>query len=200
MKMFRYLLAPILAVGMALPAAAEKIPLDVLSNYINSLKTATTTFKQINGDGTVSTGTLYMHRPGRARFEYAEPDDTLVVAGGSQVAIFDGKSNTGPEQYPLKRTPLSLILARNVNLRNAKMLVAHQAFGQDTVVRAQDPEHPEYGSIDLIFSDNPVRLKEWIINDSGGGSTRVMLNDLQTGVSLRAGLFNITKAIDDRNR
>lgn len=184
---------------MALPAAAEKISLKEISNYFNSFSTAQSRFSQVNGDGSKSSGNMYMRRPGRARFEYDEPDDTLVIAGGSQVAIFDKKSNTGPEQYPLKRTPLSIILAKNVNLGGAKMVVGHGTRGDDTVVRAQDPKNPEYGSIDLIFSKNPTRLIEWIINDAAGTpGTRVIFGDFKTGMSLRASLFNITLAADQR--
>ncbi|MEH6833572.1 MULTISPECIES: LolA family protein [Falsihalocynthiibacter] len=199
MKHLRFLLVPVLAVSMALPAAAEKISLKEISNYFNSFSTAQSRFSQVNADGSKSSGNMFMQRPGRARFEYDKPDDTLVIAGGSQVAIFDQKSNTGPEQYPLNRTPLSIILAKNVNLGGAKMVVGHGTRGTDTVVRAQDPKNPEYGSIDLIFEANPTRLIEWIINDAAGNAgTRVIFGDFKTGVSLPASLFNITLASRER--
>ena len=102
--------------ALASPTRAAPISLDALSGFLNQLQSAKGDFTQINGDGTISTGQIFLKRPGRIRFEYAAPDNTLVMAGGGQVAIFDGKSNTGPEQYPLRRTPLSLILDRNVNL------------------------------------------------------------------------------------
>lgn len=56
------LLAP-LALLLPLPAAAEKIALATLSDYLNGLTTVETSFTQINSDGTLSTGTLYIHRP-----------------------------------------------------------------------------------------------------------------------------------------
>lgn len=187
-----------LALSMAAPAAAEKISLKEISSYFNSFKTAQSAFSQVNADGSKSSGTMYMRRPGRARFEYDKPNDALVIAGGSQLAIFDAKSNTGPEQYPLKRTPLSIILAKNVNLGSAKMVTGHGTRGTDTVVRARDPKNPEYGSIDLIFSANPTRLIEWIINDASGSKTRVILGKFETGANLPASLFNITYAADQR--
>ncbi|HEX9858531.1 MAG TPA: outer membrane lipoprotein carrier protein LolA, partial [Paracoccaceae bacterium] len=119
------LLAPALCLALALPAAAEKIPLSALSQYLNGLTTAEAEFTQINADGSIATGKLYIKRPGRVRFEYAPPENSLVLAGGGQVAIFDAKSNQPPEQYPLKRTPLNLILAENVDLGRAKMVVGH---------------------------------------------------------------------------
>lgn len=187
------LLAPLAAALLAaLPAQAAPIPLDALSKYLNGLTTAETDFTQVNGDGSVSTGKLYIRRPGRVRFEYAPPDRSLVMAGGGQVAIFDAKSNQGPEQYPLSKTPLSLILAENVNLARARMVVGHRQDGTSTRVVAQDPDHPEYGTIELVFTADPVALRQWIITDDMGQQTTVILGELKTGGNLGASLFNIT--------
>jgi outer membrane lipoprotein-sorting protein len=185
------LLAP-LALLVPLPARAEKISLATLSDYLNSLTTVETDFTQINSDGSISTGKLYIKRPGRVRFEYAPPDRSLVIAGGQQVAIFDAKSNQPPEQYPLKRTPLNLILAEKIDLARASMVVGHTADGTSTRVRAQDPEHPEYGSIDLVFTEGPVELRQWIITDDLGAETTVILGELQKGGQMGARLFDIT--------
>ncbi len=185
------LLAP-LALLVPLPAAAGKIPLSAISDYLNGLTTVETDFTQINSDGSISTGRIYIKRPGRARFEYAPPDRSLVIAGGQQVAIFDAKSNQPPEQYPLKRTPLNLILAANVDLDRAKMVVGHTADGTSTRVRAQDPEHPEYGSIELVFTEGPVELRQWVITDDLGAETTIILGELRKGGALGARLFDIT--------
>lgn len=193
------LLAPVLAVAMALPAAAQQIPLDDLSGYLNDMRTASGEFTQINGDGTISTGTIYINRPGRIRFEYAPPDETLVMAGQGSVAIFDPKSNTGPETYPLSRTPLSIILAEQVNLGQARMVVDHSHDGTATTVTAQDPDNPDYGNIQLVFTANPVQLRQWVINDDAGNSTTVVLGDLRTGQSLSARLFDIQSESNRRS-
>ena len=185
------LLAP-LAFLLPFPAAAEKISLSTLSQYLNGLTTVEADFTQVNADGSISTGKIYINRPGRVRFEYAPPDRSLVIAGGQQVAIFDAKSNQPPEQYPLKRTPLNLILARDIDLGRAKMVVGHSEDGTSTRVRAQDPENPEYGTIELVFTADPVELRQWVITDDLGQQTTVILGELKKGVQLRASLFDIT--------
>ena len=191
------ILAP-LAFLMPLPAAAEKIPLRTLSDYLNSLTTVQADFTQINSDGSISTGKVYIHRPGRVRFEYAPPDRSLVIAGSATVAVFDAKSNQPPEQYPLKRTPLNLILAADVDLGRAKMVVGHDEDGTSTRVRAQDPENPEYGSIDLVFTADPVELRQWVITDDLGAETTVILGEMQKGGKLSSSLFNITAETEKR--
>jgi len=185
MKSMRILMIPVLWAAMALPAAAEKLSLGEISSYLNRLKTAQGAFTQVNEDGTISTGQILLKRPGRVRFEYAPPEEALVVADGDTVGIIDPRSNDGPVGYPLHRTPLKIILANNVDLTRERMVVGHASDGTSTTVRAQDPEHPEYGSIDLVFTGDPVELRQWVIHDGSGSQTTVILGDLQTGVRLR---------------
>ena len=184
----------IAAIAVALVSAqgawADKLPLNAISSYLNDLKTAQGTFTQINDDGTVSTGNIYIKRPGKMRFEYNAPDSGLVVVTNNAVYIADAKSNQPPETYPLKRTPLSLILARNINLGQANMVVGHDYDGTATVVTAQDPEKPEYGNIQLKFTGDPVQLRQWVINDDGGGQTTVVLAELNAGGTIPNRLFS----------
>ncbi len=191
MRHLTALLAPLALVLLAFPALAEKLPLNVLSSYLNQMVTAETDFTQVNADGSVSTGKIYIQRPGRVRFEYAPPDESLVLASAGQVAIFDAKSNQPPEQYPLTRTPLNLILGANIDLGRASMVVGHDADGSSTKVRAQDPEHPEYGTIDLIFTDNPVALRQWVITDDLGQQTTVILGEMKLGRTYKTSLFSL---------
>ncbi|MDW4498352.1 outer membrane lipoprotein carrier protein LolA [Sulfitobacter sp. D35] len=175
----------------ALPAAAaEKLSLGAISNYLNGIATAQSEFTQINDDGTISTGTVYIKRPGKMRFEYNPPDQTLVVAGNQAVAIFDKKSNVPNETYPLHRTPLSIILAPRVDLSRARMVTGHGFDGTATQVTAQDPDNPEYGNITMSFTGAPVELRQWTVNDANGGQTTVILGELKLGGSLPNRLFN----------
>lgn len=195
------LLAPLAAALIAaLPAQAAPISLGALSKYLNGLTTVQTDFTQVNSDGSVATGKLMISRPGRVRFEYAPPDKSLVLAGAGSVAIFDTKSNQPPEQYPLSKTPLSIILAKNVDLGRAKMVVGHKQDGTSTRVVAQDPAHPEYGTIELVFTDAPVTLRQWVITDDMGQQTTVVLGELKGGVSFAPGTFDIAAETSKRRR
>lgn len=181
-----------LALTVCAPAAwaAEKLSLNEISGYFNAMTTAKTSFTQINDDGSLSTGKLYIHRPGRMRFEYDPPDQGTVVAGAGSLVIFDPKSNQPPETYPLRRTPLSVILARRVDLSRADMVVGHGFDGTTTVVQTQDPEHPDYGSIELMFTSDPVALRKWVVHDTAGGRTTVILGAMETGLRLPTSLFS----------
>ena len=173
---------------------AQELPLDRISAYLNGLTRAEADFTQYNADGSVSSGTVYIHRPGRMRFEYNPPNKALVIAGAGEVAVFDPKSNQPPEQYPLAKTPLNLILAPHIDLSTAHMVVGHEAQDGSTVVIAQDPKHPDYGTIRMVFSDNPVALTQWTISDDAGGQTTVKLSALTPAATLPDSLFDIGAA------
>lgn len=192
------ILAPAALALAAGPALARRIPLAEISAYLNGIRTAEANFIQVNADGSRSTGRVFIHRPNRMRFEYNPPDEALVLASAGQVAIFDRKSNQPPEQYPMRRTPLSLILAPRIDLSRARMVMAHEDMGNATAVVAQDPQHPEYGSIRLIFTDNPVRLTQWVVTDEVGTQTTVMLDRLETGKSYPPSLFSINAEMERR--
>jgi outer membrane lipoprotein-sorting protein len=183
----------------ALPAFAEQIPLSRLSTYLQDLKTAQAAFTQISDDGTIMTGQLMLKRPWKIRFEY-DQDDTLVLAEARAVAIFDPRGNPQPETYPLGKTPLKLILDRNIDLGRANMVVGHSYDGTSTSVLAQDPEHPEYGTIELVFTDNPVQLRQWVVRDEGGSATTVVLGELDGTVTLSNRLFDIGEEKQRRSR
>lgn len=194
------LLAPLALLAFGTPALAERIPLAALSSYLNGLTTVEADFTQVNADGSISTGKIFIRRPGRVRFEYAPPDKSLVLAGAGQVAIFDAKSNQPPEQYPLKRTPLNLILAENINLARARMVVGHREVENTTRVVAQDPENPSYGTIELVFTGNPVELRQWVITDDVGNQTTIILGEMKKGGTFPAWYFNIEAEIEKRRR
>jgi len=195
--MTRVILTALFSVATATALWAEAVPLGALSRYLDDLQTARAAFTQTADDGAVSTGDLYLHRPGRMRFDY-DGGELLVIAGGGRVAIFDGRSNTRPEQYPLKETPLNLILARDVDLTGPGIVLDRRFDGAATRVTIQDPERPEIGFLELVFTGDPVELREWIAIDSAGGRTAVVLDGLEEGVRLPARLFNIPLEIRAR--
>ncbi|MHA6346260.1 LolA family protein [Roseivivax sp. CAU 1761] len=198
MRFASLLAALVLALAAALPASAAQLSLNQISAYLNQLKSAQGSFTQVNNDGTMSTGTVYIQRPGKVRFDYNPPEQALVMANRGTVVVFDRKVNATPETYPLSQTPLSIILDANVNLGRAGMVTGHQYDGTATIVTAQDPRHPEYGSIQMKFTDNPVELRQWVIRDKNGQATTVVLGGLeQKQIPFR--YFNIDAEIANRD-
>ncbi|MDT2057632.1 MAG: outer membrane lipoprotein carrier protein LolA [Planktomarina sp.] len=183
---------------MVTPASAEKLSLDAVSSYFNKMTTAEAAFIQSNDDGSQSAGRMYIKRPGRIRFEYDPPNLALVIVGGGQVAVFDPKANAEPIRFPLRQTPLSLVLESTVDLARRDMVLGHKSDGPRTIITLQDPDRAEYGYIQLVFTDDPMQLRQWIVDDNSGNKTQIVLRDWIQDQKMPSILFNIQAEMQKR--
>jgi len=181
------------------PSLAERISLNKISDYINGLTTLQADFEQINSDGSIDTGKLYIRRPGRMRLEYTAPNNALVIAGAGSVAIFDDKSKNGPTLFPLKKTPLNLLLKKNVDLYKNEMITEHTANNENTFIVAKDPKRKSQGSIKMVFSNSPVSLQGWTITNQSNQKTKIILDKLDKKTKIPLYLFNISAASKNKN-
>jgi len=184
--------AACLALLPAMDVMAQDNPLiGQLNAYLSSLTTAQARFSQENADGTVINGSFFLKKPGQMRFEYDSPSDSLVIASGRTIAIFDAKSNAGPQRYPQNRTPLSLLSMAEIDVTNSIFVRRIEARNGRSFITLFDPEKPDNGTMVMIFDNAPMALREWIVVDRSGLETRVYLEELQTGMELENRLFNI---------
>lgn len=189
--LIRTLLCLTLAAFAATAGFAQQLTLPQISAYLNGLQSVQGRFVQTNADGSQIGGQIYIKRPGRIRFEYDPPEQSLVMAGGGQLAIFDPRSNAGPDRFPLSQTPLQVILQRNVDLSAARMVTDTRASGGVTLVTVQDPDGRASGTIDLVFGADPIGLRGWIMTDDLGNQTQIALTELRIGGAISDVLFNI---------
>ena len=181
------------------PSLAEKISLNKISDYINGLTTLQADFEQINSDGSIDTGKLYIRRPGKMRLEYTTPNNALVIAGAGSVAIFDDKSKNGPTLFPLKKTPLNLLLKKNVDLYKNEMITEHTVNNENTFIVAKDPKRKSQGDIKIVFSNSPVSLQGWTITNQSNQKTKIILDKLDKKTKIPLYLFNISAASKNKN-
>ncbi len=179
------------AAMLAAPAYAENDSIRRLNTYLTDLISAQATFRQENADGTEITGTFYLKKPGKMRFEYDAPSDSLVIADGRTLAIFDAKSNVSPQRYPQRRTPLSLLSLENIDVTSSVFVRRIEEENGRAYMTMFDPEKPRNGQMVMIFETDPMQLVEWVLTDRSGLETRVFLDPLETGVELRNRIFNI---------
>src|SRR4051794_36940739 len=130
--------------------------------YIQGLKTVSGKFTQTAPNGAVSTGTFSMKRPGKARFQYDAPAEMVIVSDGSNVSVYDGRLKTF-DRYPLSRTPLVLLLAREVRLDRGVVISSVDRTPSGFTINARDGRKEAEGRIALVFSDDPVALRGWTL-------------------------------------
>lgn len=200
----RFLLAAGLAAALASPAFAQQakpVPakltveqqamLDKATAYIQGLSSAKGRFVQTDARGTQTQGTLYMQRPGKARFAYDPPAGLLVVSNGNNVNIFDSRLKTF-QSYPLSKTPLNLLLAREVRLDRGVIITDIRPLADGFTIVAQDARRQALGRISIDFSNAPVALMGWTVTDIKGGTIRVRLSDFAETGELDPALFVLT--------
>jgi outer membrane lipoprotein-sorting protein len=144
--------------------------------YLDGLTTATGRFVQTTADGREAAGTIWLQRPGRARFDYDPPSGVQIAADGHVVTEVDTRLKT-IHSYPLGTTPLSLFLSRHVALDQGARVEAVRRTPGGFEVQVRDGRRR--GSITLQFQDAPLTLAGWVVTDARGVKVQVRLTHLE---------------------
>jgi outer membrane lipoprotein-sorting protein len=186
--------APFATSALAQPAAAlsadDKALVDVATAYLQGLGEAKARFVQTDSRGQSVQGTMFLKRPGKARFAYDPPSGLLVVSDGSTVSVQDTRLKTF-DKYALSMTPLSLFLAKTIRLDRGVAVTRVTRLSDGFTILARDGTRKTAGQIALTFTSQPLQLVGWTVTDAQGRQTRVKLVGLQASPGLDAGLFRL---------
>jgi outer membrane lipoprotein-sorting protein len=175
----------------AAPLSAEDQALvDRAVTYLQDMGEVRARFTQTDARGAASGGTVFLKRPGKARFAYDPPSGLLVVSNGSTVSVADSRLKTF-DAYPLMATPLSLFLAKTIRLDRGVQVTRVARAADGFSVTAQDAKRQTAGQITLNFRDKPMALEGWSVVDAQGRAIRVALTELSRVSGLDAGLFEL---------
>ena len=175
---------------------------DVLNieRYLNSIHTLKAEIIQISSTGEVETGIIFIKKPGQMRFEYDPPSNHLVIASGLLLVIIDKKSNGEPQRYLTSQTPIGYLLNERVNLANNPALNGVSIKSDEIRIKLSDDKKPRSGQLELVFTKQPINLKEWIITSYSGEETRVLLEKIRVNEPLGKEKFNIGKEISNSKK
>jgi outer membrane lipoprotein-sorting protein len=150
--------------------------------YLNGLTTLRARFLQISQRGGSAEGTALIWRPGRMRFEYDPPEPLLLVASDGQFLHYD-KELRQPSIVPVSSTPLGFLLRTRISLTSGDLeVMALERGGGLLRVGLRRREAPSEGNLVLVFAEEPMELRQWVVTDAQGQQTRVTLTEIQTGV------------------
>lgn len=192
----RRLLAIAAAASLPLPTFAEdstlsaedKARVAAATAYLEGLTEARARFVQTDARGAASQGTVFLKRPGKARFAYDPPSGLLVVSNGSTVSVADSRLKTF-DAYPLGATPLSLFLAKTIRLDRGVQITRVDRQADGFTITARDVHKQTAGQISLTFLAAPMALVGWSVTDAQGRVTRVQLQGLARAPGLDPALF-----------
>ncbi len=181
----------------ALSAVAEETPeisaeaaqVARIEGYLKSIRTLSADFLQVNPDGGVAQGRLYMARPGaKVRLEYAPPSELLIVGSDGWVVLYDGETDED-SRWPIGDTPLAVLLDEKVDLTKGVAVSSVDSYGGVLRATFQDAENPENGALTLAFQESPLALRQWQVIDPQDLVTTVTLAGLHLNEPLDAELF-----------
>lgn len=187
------LLSPALAQGAAgaAPVPAQLTPQDTLALqrvalYLNNIRTMSARFQQAASNGP-STGRMWVQRPGRMRFEYDPPNPITLLADTFYIYYWDKQLNQ-VSKVGLKSTPAWFLLREPISFGD--VIVTAVEHGPNMLrVSVVESAQPDAGSLTMVFTENPLALRQWTVVDQQGKTTTVALSDVQFGMALDPKLF-----------
>jgi outer membrane lipoprotein-sorting protein len=191
-----------LAVAAPVPAALtaqDTLELQRIAAYLNGIHTMTAGFRQIANNAALSTGKLWVARPGRMRFEYQPPNPITLLADSTYVYYWDKELNQ-VSKYELRSTPAWFFLRDPISFGPDVIVTRFEHAGAAVGVTVAESAQPDAGSLTLVFIQNPLTLWQWIVVDQQSKTTSVTLSDLQFGMALDPKLFQYQDLFTGSNR
>ena len=176
--------APPAAVAMT---AQDTADLHRISAYLNGIRTMTARFRQHSSGGGAASGSLWLARPGRMRFEYDLPSPILLIADRFYVYYVD-KQLSEMSKVGLKSTPAWFLLREPITFDDL-VVTGLERGANGLAVSVVDPAEPDKGSLTMLFTSQPPALRQWTIVDQQRKTTTVSLSEVQFGVALDPELF-----------
>ena len=180
----------------ALAAAPQPAPLTAQDNlelqrvaaYLNGIRTMTARFSQVTGNGGTSSGRMWVSRPGKMRFEYDKPTPIAMLADAAYVFYWD-KELQQTSKVELRSTPAWFILRDPISFGPDVIVTRFDRSGATVRVTVVEAAQPNAGSLSMVFTENPLTLRQWTVVDQQGKTTTVSLSEQQLGMALDPRLF-----------
>ncbi len=151
----------------------------------------TGSFFQIEPTGAVSQGRFWIDRPGRMRFEYADPHPFTLVSDGATYSVWDRELEDVNTQVPLRETPLYMFLKRDVDLSSDAEVVELTESASEVALTLKDRDDRVEGTLTLVFARPSLELRRFATTDGAGAATEVVLADAVRGGQVDPALFVI---------
>lgn len=169
-------------------SAQDKADISRVEDLLNGIHTLQARFTQLSDNGGTAEGVFYLQRPGRLRFEYDPPTPILIVGTGKTIVFYD--SRLGQVTYvPIKSTPLGFLVDETISFSGDTEVVRVDREPGALAITLADKKGRRDGTITLIFSDSPLRLRMWRVTDAQGKVTTIALSGMRTNLTLDAELF-----------
>jgi len=178
-------------------AAAEAAPAELQQAVaaLRGIATMQANFTQTDRQGRSLDGVLTLKRPGKIRFQYQKGVPLLIVSDGHALTFVDYQVRQ-VQRWPIGNSPLGALLDPRRDVARFGKLVP-TSNPNVISVEVRDRQHPEYGTITLIFVRDPtapggLELTHWVALDSQNQRTAVRLSNHRYGLPVADSAFRFT--------
>jgi outer membrane lipoprotein-sorting protein len=187
-----FLLLP-LAIAWSRAALAALPPTDReivarIEAWLQGVTTLRARFTQLAPDGRMSTGRVFLHRPGRLRFDYDPPSRVQLIATDWRLIFVDWAARQ-VNVLPLSQTPLAFLLDEKVQLSGELEVRRVQRRAGEVALEVVRAKEPDQGRVVMVFSEQPIELRRWAVTDPQGLTTTLLIEEPEYGVPLDPALF-----------
>ena len=159
-----------------------------VEKFFNNFTTLEANFIQVSPSGNVSNGKIYLDLPGKLRLDYENPNSLLITCKGFWIVIQDrGKKTTN--NIPVKSSPFAILLENKSFLNNQNIKTEYNIEAGVISLKIKSQNNDNQESLVLEFSENPFSLKKWVIQDSLGENTTVLIQNAKYNNKLSHLLF-----------
>ena len=159
-----------------------------IEKFFKNLITLEANFIQVSPSGNVSNGRIYLDLPGKLRIDYENPKNLLITCKGFWIVIQDRDAKT-TNNIPVKSTPFAILLENKSFLDNQNIKSEYSIEAGIMSLKLKSQNNDKKESLVLEFSENPFSLKKWIIQDSLGENTTVLIQNAKYNNKLSHVLF-----------
>ena len=151
-----------------------------VKEYLNNLNSLEADFLQVSSDGNIKEGKIFLSLPGKLRISYKNPDNLLITSNGFWLTVQDKKLKQS-NNFPLNQTPLNFFLNKEFNFNDDEFKVKFEKSSGIITLTFSDNQRLNSSIFKLVFTNNPLNLKKWVIIDEFNNETSVLLQNLITG-------------------
>ena len=159
-----------------------------VESFFKSLKSMEANFIQVGPSGDIRNGKIYLDLPGKLRIDYEKPNNLLITSKGFWLTIQNRNLKT-TNNIPLESSPFSILIQKKFDFEN-KSLMTHLNNESGIIsLKITGPGNNESEGLILEFSEKPFSLKKWLIKDTFGEVTTVLIQKAKYNNKLSHLLF-----------
>ena len=159
-----------------------------IEKFFKNLTTLEANFIQVSPSGNVSNGKIYLDLPGKLRLDYEYPNSLLITCKGFWIVIQDRSTKT-TNNIPVKSSPFAALLENKLLFSNQNIKKEYSTEAGIISLKIKSKNNDNQESLVLEFSENPFSLKKWVIKDSLGENTTVLIQNAKYNTKLSHLLF-----------